>query len=479
MKNDGIILGTYNKQVVTIPWNTSLPNFNIFVAAGPGAGKTQGIIIPNVTTITDRSMVVTDPKGEIFALTSKIKEKQGYKVFVLNFEDMDCSMRYNPLSYVETTRDSLSISEIIVSAENDKGKKDIWYITQKNLLSSLILYFKYEMPPEKCSIPGILEFLSETDMEEDEDTGIGPLDEVFYSLPSEHPARKAYQLTFAKTKSKMRASVFVSLTATLSNYLDNEVGYFMGDSDFIFDEIGKRKSILYMITPPIDKSWNPLINLAYTQLFDRIYKVAKHNGRVLPIPLLLWLDELPNIGKLEQLQDVTATGRGYGIGTILIVQNITQMQEIYGEKNTESLIGNCATKICLGNCNSTTNEFFSKLCGITTKRVETGSSSTSRSGTSNNSSSQSEQYSFVQANLINQDGVDRMDDDLIIMKATGLKAIQLTTFLAWEHFPKKIMDKYKTEASDFEAYKTKYAKDFLKQHMTIREINPRRRKDEE
>lgn len=478
MKNKGIILGTYNNQVVMIPWDTSLPNFNIFAVSGPGGGKSQGIVIPNILTITDMSMTVTDPSGEIYAATAKIKEKQGYTILVLNFEDMDCSMCYNPLTYVEKARDALSIAEMIVSAENDKNKKDVWYLAQKNLLASLILLAKYEWPHEQCSIPYLLEYLQKTNMEKDEETGLSPLDEEFLSLKLSHPARKAYELAFEKTAGKMRASVYMSLATTLSNYIDEEVSYFLRSSDFIFDEIAKNKTILYIITPQIDKAWNPLINLAYTNLFNRIYLTAKLNKRKLQVPLLLFLDELPNIGKLELVQDVTATGRKYGIGVIIIIQNITQMQEIYGEKNTESIIGNCATKICLGNCNTTTNKFFAELCGTTTKRVETGSSSTSK-GANNSSSSQTEQFSYVQANLITHDMIDRMDDEILIMKATGLKPIQLTKYKAFENFPEEVMKKYEADALDFEAYQTKYAKAYLKNHMTLKPLNPKRRKDEE
>ncbi len=471
---DDFFIGTYNDKIVSLPWNSSLPNNNVFVSSGPGGGKSQELVIPNVINIKETSIVVTDPSGEVYAATAKIKEAQEYQVLVLNYENMFCSMRHNPLLYVETQRDAITISELIVSSRNDSKNKDIWYNTQVSLLTCLILYFKYEMPKEKCTIPGILEFLEETDMEQDEETEMSDLDVVFLDLPKGHPARRAYSMGFGKSKAKTRSSISISIVTTLSNYLDEEVQYFMSGSDFILDEIAMRKSILYIITPPMDESWDSMISLTYNQLFQRLYKVASLNKRKLPVPLIAILDELPNIGKLEKLERFLATCRKYGIAAALVIQNITQMYDVYGKEKAESIIGNCATKICLGNCNTVTNEFFSKLCGTATKRVETGGSSTSKGTNHNDSSSESQNYNFVQASLITADEIDNLDDELI-MKASGLKPIKLKKYMAFDMFPENIMSKYATDPLEFEAYTTKYAKRFFKEKNEFIKVAPKRR----
>lgn len=472
-REDSFILGLYKNHMVSLPWNSSLPNNNVFIASGPGGGKSQGFVIPNVINIQNASMVVTDPSGEVYAATAKIKEKQGYQVFVLNFENMYASMRHNPLIYVETQRDAITIAEIIVASRNDSKNKDIWYNTQVSLLTCCILYSKYEMPKEKCSLPGILEFLQDTDMEQDED-GVSPLDEKFLSLPYNHPARRAYTMGFGKSKAKTRSSISISIVTTLSNYLDEEVQYFMSGSDFILDELAMKKSILYVITPPMDESWDSMVNLMYNQLFQRLYKVAGKNKRKLPVPLIAILDELPNVGKLEKLERFLATCRKYGIAAALIIQNITQMYDVYGKEKAESIIGNCATKMCLGNCNTTTNEFFSKLCGTSTKRVETGGTSTSKGVNNNNSSSESQNYNFVQAPLITADEIDTLDGELI-MKASGVKPIKLQKYMAFDMFPQDVMDKYVAEPLEFEAYTTKYAKKFFEESEEFKTLKPQRK----
>lgn len=473
-KEDSYIIGTYNNQVVKLPWSSSLPNNNIFVVSGPGGGKSQGLVIPNVIHIKNMSIVVTDPSGEVYAATAKIKEKQGYKVFVLNYENMYCSMRQNPLIYIESNRDSLSIAELIVEAKNDKTKKDIWYNSQKALLACLFLYFKYERPKEEFSIPSIIDFLEATDMRQDEETGLSDLDQVFLSLPKEHPARKSYSMGFAKFEGRTRASACASIVTTLGDFIDGEVTYFMGASDFIYDEIVMKKSILYIITPPMDESWDSMIGLAYNQLFQRLYKVAAENKRKLPVPLTLILDELPNLGKLEKLERFLATCRKYGIAALLFIQNITQMQDVYGREKANSIIGNCATKICLGGCNPETNEFFSKLCGITTKKVQTGGSSTSKGANHNNSSSESQSFNYVQAPLITADQIDTMDGEMI-MRSAYSKPIKLKKYMAYDIFPKEIMEKYESDPLEFEAYTTKYAKKFFEEKTTFQNIEPRRR----
>lgn len=473
-KNDGFIVGTYKNKMVSLPWNSSLPNNNVFVASGPGGGKSQGLVIPNVIAILNSSIVVTDPSGEVYAATAKIKETQGFKILVLNYENMYCSMRHNPLLYVETQRDAITISELIVSSRNDSKNKDIWYNTQVSLLTCLILYFKYEIPKEQFTIPGILDFLENTDMEQDEETGMSDLDEVFLDLPKGHPARRAYTMGFGKSKAKTRSSIAISIVTTLSNYLDEEVQYFMSGSDFILDEIAKEKCILYIITPPMDESWDSMINLTYNQLFQRLYKVAGLNKRRLPVPLFIIMDELPNIGKLEKLERFEATCRKYGIAIALIIQNITQLYDVYGKEKAESIIGNCATKICLGNCNTTTNEYFSKICGTATKRVETGGSSTSKGSNHNDSSSESQNYNFVQAPLITADEIDSLDGELI-MKASNAKPIKLNKYMAWEMFPNDIMQKYETDPLEYEAYTTEFANQFLKENNDFKKIEPKRK----
>lgn len=474
-KYNGTICGIKNNQVIYQPFDSSLPNGNVFVASGPGGSKTQGYVIPNVLMNTEMSQVVTDPKGEVYEWTAKIKEKQGFQVLVLNFDDMYCSMRYNPLAYVETQRDAITVAELIVASKNDTKNKDIWYNSQVSLLTSLILLFKYEKSKEDNTIPKMLEFLQNTDMEQDEETGMAELDNVFHDLPMHHPARKSYDLGFGKSVGKTRSSIAISIMTTLSSFLDNEVGYFMSDNDFIFDEIVMKKSILYIITPAMDESWDSMINLAYSQLFQRLYKVAKANNLKVPVPLNIIADEFPNVGKLEKVERFLATCRGFGITMSPIIQNITQLYDVYGKDKAESIIGNCAIKIHMGNCNKTTNEYFAGICGKATYRVETGGDSESRGGGNHSSASTSHNYTYVQADLITAGDIDAMDEDELLLKTSFHRPIIINKYRAYEMFPEKLMKKYRAHQEEFEAYQTEYAKQFISKQEMIVERKPRRR----
>ncbi|MGO3021573.1 MAG: VirD4-like conjugal transfer protein, CD1115 family, partial [Lactococcus cremoris] len=321
----GTILGKLNNEYIIQP-TSSKPNRNIMVVGGPGSYKTQGFVITNVLNETENSVVVTDPKGEVYEHTADFKRKQGYDVHVINFSKMQCSDRYNPIDYVTSDVEATNVSTKIVSSANKDGKKDIWYYSQRALLSALILYVKLEERPKNRNMSGIVSFLqnhaeASTDDEESE------LDKAFLSLRINHPARKLYELGYKKSRGDMKGSIIVSLLTTISDYINQTVGTFTSFSDFHLQKIGQKKTMLYVIIPVMDSSWEGLTNIFFSQLFDQLYKLASDNHAKLPISVNFILDEFINLGKFTNYEEFLATCRGYGIGVSTILQTLTQLQD--------------------------------------------------------------------------------------------------------------------------------------------------------
>lgn len=432
MKTNGIILGEMEKRLIIQPTDSKAPNRNHFVVGGPGSFKTQSYVITNVINERECSIVVTDPKGEVYELTSGIKERQGYEVHVVNFADMVHSDRYNPFDYVRKDLEASTVANTIVAAKNDPKRKDIWYNSQLALLKALILYSIHEMPPAQRNMTGVLDFLQEFDPEADED-GDSELDREFMKLDRRHPARRAYELGFKKSQEKARAGVILSLLTTIGDFVDEEVERFTSFSDFYLGEVGKRKIALYVIIPVMDSTWEGLINLFFNQMFQELYRVGAENYAKLPQPVFFILDEFPNLGKFEDYERFLATCRGYGIGVATVLQNITQLQAIYGREKAESIMGNCAIKVCLGNVNETTAKYFMELMGKATVKVETESSSHSRG--QSDSRSASESYNFTGRNLKNLDEILTMHSDQSIVVIAGKHPILAKKTKQFEVFP--------------------------------------------
>lgn len=450
-KYDGILVGMYKNYLYFQGMDSSLPNRNHFILAGPGSGKTTAYMITNVCFSDRCSQVMIDPKGNVYEKTAEIKRKQGYEVYCINFADMYHSSHYNPLDYVENERDAATVTYAIVSSKNDPKNKDIWFTSQSSFLKALILYAKYEFPPNKVNLPSILDFLQDTDMTEDEETGLSDMDIIFLKLNKKHPARRAYDLGFKKSKGKTRMSIVTSLLATLMDFISDDVGEFMKQSDFFFNEIGKRKIALYVIIPTLDKSWESSINLFFTQMFNELFKLGSQNHTKLPSPVQFWFDEFVNCGKFETYETFLAMCREYGISNGIIIQNITQIQDKYGHDTAESIIGNCAIKICLGNVNNTSQKYFSDMLGQSTVKIDTGGTSSSEGRSASRSTSTS--YGYAARPLMGPDEIENMNkrDELFKMSNHHPFIFEKTYYFDLlddyiEKFKCKLMD-YKVQVS--------------------------------
>jgi type IV secretion system protein VirD4 len=417
----GIIFGLVGNKPLILPEDTDIPNRNIFLLGSPGAGKTQSYLLTNLLHEQHRSIVVTDPKGEIYETTAKFKQEQGYQVHLINFSEMQISDRYNPLDYIFKEVDAEQVATtIVMNAGGEKQDNDFWTRAEIALLKTLLLYVRLECP-EQANLAKVKEILTVH--------GRTPkqMDAFFNKLPSDHPAYQAY-LIVRMAEDRTRASIFISLGITLSKFDAKDVRAFTQKSDFSLDDIGKKKMIVYCVLPIADSTWEPLTSTFFTQLFQRLYSVADHNYNKLPVKVNILLDEFVNIGKLPRFEQILATCRSYGISISTIVQSIGQLIDLYTKEKAEGIIGNCSLRYLLGVSDKMTAEYFSELIGKTTIQTR----STSQNKGKEKSSSSSKQY--TERLLLTPDELTRMDRDEGILLTTGIYPVKLRKTYQWKFF---------------------------------------------
>lgn len=431
----GTILGKIKDDYIIQPTD-SKPNRNIMVVGGPGSYKTQGFVITNVLNETENSIVVTDPKGEVYENTADFKKQQGYDVHVINFSKMNHSDRYNPIDYVNSDTDATNVATKIVDSSNKEGKKDIWYYSQRSLLSALILYVKYENKPENRNMEGIINFLQNY-AEADKAGEESELDNVFASLEIQHPAKRLYELGYKKSRGDMKGSIIVSLLTTIADYINLTVSEFTSFSDFNLQDIGRKKTMLYVIIPVMDTSWEGLTNIFFSQLFDQLYELASNHHSKLPVSVNFILDEFVNLGKFTNYEEFLATCRGYGIGVATIIQSLTQIQDKYNKEKAESILGNCSIQICMNAANNTTAKYFSELLGKATVKVETSNKSSSKNTKQEgSSSSHSDNEGYSARDLMTAGEVTSMPDDTELIIFANRPPIKAKKAFQFDLFPK-------------------------------------------
>src|SRR5699024_4046942 len=456
------ILGKIDSKLIIQHGESTAPNRNVFIAGGPGSFKSAGYVVPIIIIKQNTRIVVTDVKGELYEQTARIKEQQGYKVRVINFKNFLSSDRYNFMDYVTKDGEANSAAFCLMSSSNDAKKRDVWFKTSKDLLKSLILYVVHEFPPDKRNMANLLSFIqrnqaSSNDPEEKESA----LDKRFLELDFEHPARKAYELGFKQSEERTRASILLSFVSDISSFIEEDIQEFTSESDFFLDEVGKEKTIVYVMLPVMSQEHSSLTALFFTQMFDQLYKLGDENHSKVPFPVDFILDEFPNLGILPNYEEFLATCRGYRISVTTIVQSLSQLNDKYGRDKAESILGNNATKICLGNVNTATAEYFQKEMGNTTVEFETSGSSSS-SGKENKSTSSSKNVSYAGRSLMNIDEIMSMDRDTALLLTTGKHPIKMNQVKHFVLFP-NLVDKFESKQNEYERKKDSNVKEYYQQ----------------
>lgn len=419
LDSEGTMLAAVKGKPIILR-DESWKNKNVAIIGGSGAGKTDAYVMTNILNTKNKSIVATDPKGELYQRTSEIKRKQGYKVYLVNFSDTEHSDRYNPFTYIKKDTDALKIAKtFVMNSVDDIKKVDFWDKAEAALLSAFILYIKYERPVEEHNFASVFNFAT---------TSYERIHAIFRKLDDNHIARKAYEQAIAKLEDKVRANVFISLLVTLDLWKYKEICDFTAVSDFNFQDIGKEKTIVYVIIPIAEETFRPLISTFFTQLFSELYDLADHNFNKLPVPVRMILDEFNNLGKIPRFEERLSTTRSYRIEVSMIIQSIGQLRDRFGKEKADEIIDNCDTRLFLGSNAPDSLEYFSKMLGYTTVRVQ------NESENKGDKKSSGKSWSVIKKELKSPDELSRLEDNEAIVFMKG--KYRFLAEKAWYHsFP--------------------------------------------
>lgn len=463
------ILGKLNEKknadLVIQDFDSACPNRNIFIVGGPGSFKSAGYVIPNVIVKNEQSIVVTDPSGEVYEKTANIKRAQGYDVRVVNYKNFLASDRQNFFDYIDTDADASIVSELIIKSSGDtKQTRDVWFKASVGLLNALILYAKYEFEPKKRNMENIIKFVINNQPKSDnEDTA--ELDKRFNELEEGHPAKSMYKFGFDVSEERTRASILLTFVSDLRNYLDSDIKSFTSDSDFDLKDVGRRKTIIYVMLPVLGNVNQSLSTLFFSQMFEQLYRLGDDNGAKLPYPVDFILDEFPNIGVIPDYEETLATCRKYGIGVSTIVQSISQLVDKYNRDKANAIIGNHAIILCLGNVNNDTAKYIKDELGNTTVEFETSSSGSSKGSKDSRSTSSNKNISYSSRALLNTDEIANMDQQkaILITKNRNPRIIYKVAYF-------KMFDKLVSEnEAKQNKYKREKNKSMIEKHEKMQE----------
>ena len=397
-------------------------NNNVLVIGGSGSGKSRFFVKPNILQ-ANCNYVVTDPAGEMLASMGTFLENQGYEIRVFNLVEMDKSHCYNPFKYIRKDEDVLTMIDCLIvntTPPNTKGGDQFWVKSETALLQALCFYLIEKCVPEEQNFGSVMELLRLAEVDENNPDRQSPLDVMFSKLKAENPssmAVKSYDI-FKMGAGKTLKSILISCGVRLQVFNLQAVANLTNVDTIDLASIGTGdgKKALFVITPQASETYNFLVSMLYSQLFETLYfegnklieqdKSFKHEVRFL-------LDEFVNIGQIPQFTKKLATMRKYGISCSIIIQNLAQIKALY-EKDWETIIGNCDSMIFLGGLEYSTLEYISNIMGTQTIRTR----NEGRSRGKNSSSSLN--YQRTQRKLMNPDEVGNMDNSMCIIKIRSL-----------------------------------------------------------
>ena len=320
-------------------------NKNILVVGGSGSGKTRFFVKPSLMQMHS-SYVVTDPKGELLLSCGKLLQRGGYKIKVLNTINFKKSMRYNPFSYIRSEKDILKLVNTIImntKGDGEKAAEDFWTKSERLFYSALIGYIFYEAPEEEKNFTTLLEMINASEAREDDPEFQSPVDLMFQRLEEkdpEHFAVRQYK-KFLLSTGKTRSSILISCGARLAPFDIRELRELFEKDEMELDTIGDRKTALFVIISDTDDTFNFVVSILYTQLYNLLCDKADdvYDGR-LPVHVRCLLDEFANIGQIPKFEKLIATIRSREISASIILQSQSQLKAIYKE-NADTIVGNC------------------------------------------------------------------------------------------------------------------------------------------
>ena len=339
-------------------------NLNTVVVGGSGAGKTRFFAKPNLCQ-ANTSFTVLDPKGELLRSTGHLLRQKGYEVRVLDLLNMEKSHCYNPFVYLRDDNDVQRLVTNLFKSTTPKGSQSndpFWDTAASMLLLALIFYLKYEAPPDEQNFPMVMEMLRAADVREDCDEYTSPLDELFERLEMREPDHIAvkYYKDYHSGSAKTLKSIQITLAARLEKFNLSSLAALTATDELDLPSLGEKKVALFALIPDNDTSFNFLVSILYTQLFQQLFYLADHKyGGSLPVPVHFLMDEFSNVSLPEDFSKILAVMRSRNVYVSIILQNVAALKALF-EKEWESILGNCDEFLYLGGNETSTHKLISE-----------------------------------------------------------------------------------------------------------------------
>ena len=445
-----------NDVFMSMNTRQTMRNNNVLVIGGSGAGKSRFLVKPNLLQ-ANCSYVITDPSGELLETCAGFLEKEGYKVKIFNLVEMQYSHHYNPFNYIRNDEGVLMMINCLIQNTTPQGasKGDpFWEKSETALLLAICFYLHYEVRPEDRNFSNVMRLLLKAEVKEDQEDFKSPLDILFEELEKVNPTHIAvrYYKIFKMGAGKTLKSILISCTVRLGTFNLKAVQDLTNVDTIDLKSLGDEKQALFVVIPSADTTFNYLVSMMYSQLFETLYFHAENEipSKRLPSHVRFMLDEFANIGTIPDFEKKLATMRKYEISCTIILQNLAQLKTMYKDA-WESITGNCDSFLFLGGQEQTTLEYVSKKLGK--KTILTRGTSNSKGG----HGSHSENYNNKGRDLMSPDEISRMDNKNCILFIRGL----FPFFGEKYDYPKHKNYKYTGDAKDEQLYHYRDSEKFL------------------
>lgn len=397
-------------------------NLNTVVVGGSGAGKTRFFAKPNLCQ-ANTSFTVLDPKGELLRSTGHLLRQKGYEVRVLDLLNMEKSHCYNPFVYLRDDNDVQRLVTNLFKSTTPKGSQSndpFWDTAASMLLLALIFYLKYEAPPDEQNFPMVMEMLRAADVREDCDEYTSPLDELFERLEMREPDHIAvkYYKDYHSGSAKTLKSIQITLAARLEKFNLSSLAALTATDELDLPSLGEKKVALFALIPDNDTSFNFLVSILYTQLFQQLFYLADHKyGGSLPVPVHFLMDEFSNVSLPEDFSKILAVMRSRNVYVSIILQNVAALKALF-EKEWESILGNCDEFLYLGGNETSTHKLISEsYLGKSTIDTNTYGKSSGRNG------NYSTNYQISGRDLLTPDEVRMLDNRYVLLFIRGERPV--------------------------------------------------------